>query len=250
MMNNMVCIVAALKEEAAGIKGLMTVDGSPRLGSARAFTGSWQGRAVLLLLSGMGKQRARAALSLACERFPLSAVVSIGYAGGLCPELREADLVLADKVFASGGAPENPQPLQTSAALLERAAALCPNIPSHRGGLLTVDAAVCKPAEKRALGNRYPVLAVDMETAGLLSVALEHRLPFLSVRCITDTVDQELVDFSSCVEASGEVSKLKAGWHVLTHPGILPKVHELRDHCRKATHHLTRFVAEFLPVSS
>ncbi|MFQ5671865.1 MAG: hypothetical protein ACE5G9_02130 [Nitrospinales bacterium] len=249
MMSKMLCIVAALKEEAVGIKGLMTIDDSPPLSPGRAFTGSCRGRAVLLLLSGMGKQRAGEALTLACERFPLSAVVSIGYAGGLCPTLQEADLVFADKVFESAAAPENQQSLQTSETLLERAVTLCPDIPSHRGGLLTVDEAVCKPEEKRDLGNRYPVLAVDMETAGLLTVALKHGLPFLSVRAITDTVDQELVDFSSCVEESGEISRLKAGWHILTHPGTLPRVRELRGHCRKATQHLTRFVSEFLPFA-
>ena len=61
--------------------------------------------------------------------------------------------------------------------------------------------------------------------------------------------DQELVNFSSYVDETGEVSKLKAGWHILTHPATIPKIRDLRDHCRTATFNLTYFVAEFLRLA-
>ena len=131
-------------------------------------------------------------------------------------------------------------------ALVDRAMTLCSNIQYHYGGLLTVDNPVCKPEEKRALGIRYPILAVDMETAGILPVAMENNLPFLSVRAVTDTVEQELVNFSSCVNKTGQVSKFKAGWHIFIHPSTISKICSLREHCRTATYNLTYFLAEFL----
>ncbi|MEC7641042.1 MAG: hypothetical protein VYC17_02700 [Nitrospinota bacterium] len=252
-MSKSICIIGALKDEVAAIKGQMLIEDSVRLGSTHALKGSWHGQPLILLRSGMGKHRARDALFQAQDRFPLSIVISIGFAGGVRPGLREGDLVFADTVFDSCAASENlpsRQPLPAlDKTLVDRAMMLCPNIQSHRGGLLTVDKAVCKPEEKRALGNRYPILAVDMETAGLLPVAMENHLPFLSVRAVTDTVDQELVNFSSYVDETGEVSKLKAGWHILTHPATIPKIRDLRDHCRTATFNLTYFVAEFLRLA-
>jgi len=251
MMSKSICVIGALKDEIAEVKGRMSVEDSVRLGSAHAFKGSWHGQSLLLLRSGMGKPRARDALLQAMARFPLSMVISIGYAGGLRPGLREGELVIADTIFDSHTESGNlPPPLPAlDKTLVDRAMALCPDIPSHRGGLLTVDEAVCKPEEKQALGNRYPVLAIDMETAGLLPVAMQNHLPFLSVRAITDTVEQELINFSSCATESGEISKIKAGWHILTHPGTIPKIRKLHGHCQKATQNLTRFVAEFLRLA-
>lgn len=251
-MDKTICIIGALKEEISGIKGQMAVADSLRFGRAQAFSGSWQGKKTLLLLSGIGKLRARDALSEACARFSLSMVISIGFAGGLHPDLREGDLVIADRIYDGDKVAADSQTvwsLGISETLIDKVIAKCPGTPSHRGGLLTVDEAVCKPEEKRDLGNRYPVIAVDMETAGLFASAREKHLPFLSVRSITDTVDHELVNFASCVDATGEISRIKAGWHILTHPASIPKIRELRGHCRTATHSLTHFVAEFLRLA-
>lgn len=250
MMSEVICILAALKEEIAGIKGQMTITESLRLKSAHALSGTWQGKEVLVLLSGIGKYRAAEALSMASSRFPLSTVISIGYAGGLHADLKEGDLVLANRVFDSDmvvaqsqQAPSSGMPLDK--VFIDRLAGKFPG-PTYHGGLLTMDAAVCKPEEKKALGTRYPVIAVDMETAGILPLAQEKQLSILSVRAITDTVDHELVNFSSCMDATGEISRVKAGWHILTHPATLPKIRALRDHCRLATYNLTQFVAHCL----
>ena len=145
------------------------------------------------------------------------------------------------------------EPCQTDARWVdtqwvEQAMRVAPEIKLRRGGLLTVDKAVLTPDGKRALASRHEVVAVDMETAALLKLADEKRLPFLSLRSITDTVDHELVDFSPCYDETGSVSKFKAGWYVLTHPEIIPKVRALRDSSRKATQNLTRFLEKLLTL--
>lgn len=254
MMNKTICIIGALKEEIAEIKERMVVEDSMRLGSAVAFSGFWKGKRVLLLLSGIGKYRAQNALSNACVKFSLSTVISIGYAGGLDPDLREGDLVIANRVFDSDVVSMGLQSAKVfeicfDETLINQVLEKCPESKSHRGGLITLNEAICEPEKKRDLGNRFPVVAVDMETAGLLSLAVENQLSFLSVRSITDTVDHELVSFANCVDETGKISTVKVGWHILTHLGTVPKIRKLRDHCRKATHNLTHFVEEFLRLA-
>ncbi|MDH5764014.1 MAG: hypothetical protein OEZ51_13665, partial [Nitrospinota bacterium] len=115
-----------------------------------------------------------------------------------------------------------------------------------RGTLLTVDEVVATPLEKKSLKEQYGAVAVDMETYALAEDARTRHLPFVSVRCITDTADQELIDCSHLVAEDGDVSKLKAGWHILTHPGDLKGMIDLGKNAKQATANLTVYVSQWI----
>jgi len=68
----------------------------------------------------------------------------------------------------------------------------------------------------------------------------------LSVRVISDGIDQELLDSSSFLGSDGEISTLKAGWYVLTHPGSLKSALSLRAQTQFATQILTKFLSDLL----
>jgi adenosylhomocysteine nucleosidase len=63
------------------------------------------------------------------------------------------------------------------------------------------------------------------------------------VRAISDSVEQEVLDSSSFLGGDGEISKLKAGWYVLTHPGSIASALSLRSQTQQATRNLTEFVS-------
>ena len=246
-----ICIIGAIGEEIAGVKQRMKIERSLALGHARVFIGHWQGADLLLVRSGVGRTRARQALAQVCDGHTVGLILSIGYAGGLDSSLNVGDLVIADKAFdhASGSADKkNLREQIISPALVDQAMTLsCSDATVVvRGGLLTVDRVVSDPDAKKRLGSRYPVQAVDMETTELAREAAARNIPFLSIRSITDTVNQQLLDCAHLVKADGEVSKLKAGWHVLTHPGDLKNMVALRGHAQKATARLTEFLMLYL----
>ena len=62
----------------------------------------------------------------------------------------------------------------------------------HVGPLLTIDRVAFKTQHKRQLGQQHGALAVDMETLGVAEVCRRERQRFLSVRVISDGVDDEL----------------------------------------------------------
>ncbi len=246
-----ICIIGAIGEEIAGIKQRMQIEQSLALGHARVFIGRWQGVDLLLVRSGVGRARARQALAQVCDSHAVGFILSIGYAGGLDPSLNVGDLVIADKVFDHPSDATDEKSLRgeiISTALVSQAMALPRPADTVvvRGALLTVDRVVPDPAAKKELGSRYPVQAVDMETTELAREAAARNIPFLSIRSITDTVNQQLLDCAHLVKADGEVSKLKAGWHVLTHPGDLKNMVALRGHAQKATARLTEFLMLYL----
>jgi adenosylhomocysteine nucleosidase len=85
-----------------------------------------------------------------------------------------------------------------------------------------------------------------METSAIAKVAEEKDVPLLSLRVISDRLDQELLDSSSFLGSDGEISTLKAGWYVLSHPGSIKSALSLRSQTQIATQALTKFLFDLL----
>ena len=233
-MKKRIAIIGAIKDEIAGVKKEMRITDTLRWQTGNAFAGEWRGTAIVLVRSGMGQDRARQALVELAERFSLERVFSIGYAGALDPALQVGDLIIADKVVYY-------ETLKSYSLDQELA---IPEV--RRGTLLTVDEVAATPLAKQTLREKYSAVAVDMETYGLAEEARARDLPFVSVRAVTDTADQELIDCSYLVAEDGDVSKLKAGWHILTHPGDLKGMIDLGKNAKMATANLTEFLGRIL----
>jgi len=235
-MEKCIAVIGAIKDEIAGIKKEIRITDTLRWPTGNAFAGTWRGVPIVLVRSGMGCDRARRALAEIAERYDLKEIISIGYAGALDPALKVGDVVVADQVVYY----ETMKSYSLDGELLG-------TMPEVRGGtLLTVDSVVATPPEKKALREKYSAVAVDMETFALAEETQARNLPFASVRAITDTAEQELIDCSHLVEADGDVSKLKAGWHILTHPGDLKAMIDLGQHAKTATASLTEFVFQLI----
>lgn len=235
-MGKRIAIIGAIKDEIAGIKNQMRIDDTLRWQTGNAFAGEWREKLVVLVRSGIGCNSAKDALAEIAGKYELECVVSIGYAGALDPDLQVGELVVADQVVYYETSKSYP--------LDEELISTMPK--ARRGTLLTVDEVVATPPAKKALREKYSAVAVDMETSALAEEAQSRHLPLASVRAITDTADQELIDCSHLVAEDGDVSKLKAGWHILTHPGDLKGMIDLGKHAKLATANLTRFVSQWI----
>jgi adenosylhomocysteine nucleosidase len=237
-MEKRIAIIGAIKDEIAGIKNQMQITDTLRWPTGNAFAGTWQGVPIVLVRSGMGRDRARRALAEITGKYDLECVISIGYAGALDPVLQVGDLVAADQVVY--------YETLKSYSLDEKFLSTMPE--ARRGTLLTVNEVVATPPEKKALREKFSAVAVDMETSALAEEAQARNLAFASVRAITDTANQELIDCSHLVAEDGDVSKLKAGWHILTHPGDLKGMIELGQHAKLATVNLTVFLKRYFEL--
>jgi adenosylhomocysteine nucleosidase len=243
-MNDCIAIFGAVKEEIAGIKQAMNISDRVRLGKSDAWPGKWGKQSLVLVRSGVGKQRAEDSAIQVIDRFKPKVLISIGYAGAVQPGLNVGDLMIADSILEENESRKYvPDPIW-----LDRSR----NIPCTDstkavvGGLLTVNKVIHGPIEKERLGEKYNVQAVEMETSAIARIAEDKALPFLSVRVISDRMDQELLDSSSFLGSDGEISTLKAGWYVLTHPSSLKNALSLRTQTQFATQTMTRFLSDLL----
>ena len=243
-MKDCIAIVGAVKEEIAGIKQAMNISDHVRLGKSSAWPGKWVKQNIVLVRSGVGRQRAEDATLQVIDHFKPGCLISIGYAGAVQPELNVGDLVIADTIIEENEKGE----YAPDSTWLNRAKEIsCSNgVKTIVGGLLTVDNVIHDCPSKQELGEKFNVQAVEMETSAIAKVAEEKGVPLLSLRVISDRLDQELLDSSSFLGSDGEISTLKAGWYVLTHPGSIKSALSLRTQTQIATQSITRFVSDLL----
>ncbi len=254
-MKSRICIIGAIREEVAEIKNRMKMEESHVLESGKLWLGTWEKKSIALLQTGVGRERAEKAFLGMLDRVDPALVISMGYAGGVDPLLNVGDIVLADRVLEFAPHAErdylNTQPtveIDLNSEYLELGSELAfsDGFLVETGGLLTVEEIIYQPKEKRALGIHYPVLAVEMETAALAKLCGSRGIPLVSIRSVTDTVNHELIRIPALEDKSGEASRVKATWYVLTHPVALKPMIELMIHSRTATAHLTKFIGKYI----
>ena len=247
-MNQPIFILGALREEISQIRKLMIVKEQFKARHADVWIGTWEGVGIVLVRTGIGKDCALIAMKEVLKRTVPALVLSVGYAGALDLSLNVGDLVVADKILEidlgttfSKSYPVNSPKLNSFKGLISQE-----EIKVYKGSLLTVNQVISDSSTKQELGVCHQALAVDMETSSLIAHSIEKQIPFVSVRVISDTMDQSLMNISSLVDEKGEVSKVKAGWYAITHPHIIKNLISLRSQSQKATANLTKILGAFL----
>ena len=147
--------------------------------------GAIQGRRLVLMISGNKPgQTVRGAEALVFGHAP-RLVIAAGFASGLSERLERGDLVVADSIMG------NTRELLTldrtvDRNLLSSTPRLCV------GRLLSFEQPIYRPAEKRSLGAEHGALAIDGQSLAVAKVCRGENIPFLAVRVIVDSVDDEL----------------------------------------------------------
>jgi adenosylhomocysteine nucleosidase len=166
-------------------------------------------------------------------------VVSAGFCGGLDPRLRRHDLVMAERIVdLEGRELDVPKSLDLSALRL-------PGRP-HVGRIVSADALVRRPADKRALGQRCGALAVDLESHAVAEVCRQAGIPCLVLRVVSDAVDDELpVEVAGLARQKTTAARFGAAFaSVWNRPGSLKDMVRLKENALVASDRLAAFVAE------
>ena len=222
-------IVAALHDELASVLDLMPDEHKVLVGGREFWVGHLHGQPVVVVLSGIGKVAAATTATLLIERFGVRRIVFTGVAGGLDPEVRVGDVVVAEQLLqhdldASPIFPRHEVPgygrsrfdtdrtlshqiagavalvLAEAGRFLSRDAVVAFGLQAprlHRGLIVSGDRFVATTAESTALQHELPqALAVEMEGAAFAQVCHDFGVPLAVVRTISDRADDAAhVDF-------------------------------------------------------
>ena len=232
----MIAVVASMDREVSGLRKALQ-EGSPM---------SSQEVPVLIHVTGVGKERALAGVKALLDRpARLNSILSMGFAGALREGLDAGDLVISGRVYdgGMGGVLDcDANLLSIAKGLLESSSALRYFIADS----LTVPRMVCTRAEKTKLARATSAWAVSMEDYWIGTAAIERGIPFLSVRSVLDSSDQDVPPF---VAHLGDMGALKQGLTVaargLTRPWEVPRIAGLSRQVTKAQDSLTAFGLSF-----
>ena len=237
-----VVVLFALGIESSGLKQRLESATPVKLQGRKVTLGKLGDQVVAVVDSGVGRKQAAAATRDIVEIIAPKWIVSAGFAGGLRSQLKRGHVVMADRVCDLNGK-EIPIPLN----LTPEQIAASPGL--HVGRLLTVDKIIRTVEEKRELGETRDALAVDMETLAVAEACQEMKAKMLSVRIISDTVDQPLPrDLEKMMSQKTTAGMLGAAAATLfNRPASAKDMWNLHAMATKASDHLAGFLEGILP---
>lgn len=195
--------------------------------------------------TGVGPQNAdRAIRKIAVER-QIGGLIHIGFAGALAPSLHLGDLVLLESVENAEGS----QSIATGSA--KRIASAIPDeSPWHFGVCLTFDHIIATAGEKHAIAKGRPegeITCVDMESAPVAAFCREQGLPYIGIRAITDTLDEDLpLNLNECRGRDGNIDTMRVMWAAVHHPSAISGLVELRRRSKDCAQALATCVKRIL----
>ncbi len=185
------------------------------------FTGTWKGNRVTIHGSGMGMPSLSIYANELITEFGAKTLIRIGSAGGMQPQVKLRDVVLA-MTSTTLSTPSrgilkelNYAPCADFDLLLAaHAAASKLDCDTHVGGIYSSDVFYDERPDLNEQMTRHGVLAVEMEAAELYILAARHKCRALAVLTISDHLqtgealpsDQRQSSFSDMVEIALEAA--------------------------------------------
>jgi len=232
-----IAIVSAMHEELSALLPLLQGARIERRAGRECHLGELDGRAVVLVLCGIGKVAAATTAAVLLDGMQVHTLLLTGLAGGLGPGVRVGDVVIAHTLLqhdmdASPLFPRYEVPL-TGRSRFAADPAVCAALTAgcrhvlqaphtglarlgiarpqlHAGLVISGDRFIATAAESAALRAALPdALAVEMEGAAVAQVCADFDRPFAVLRTVSDRADDSAhVDFARFIdEVAAEFSR-------------------------------------------
>lgn len=201
-----IAVIGAMEEEVVILRNQLEDKQTEIIANSEFSFGTYGGKDVVLLKSGIGKVNAAMSTTILIERYHPDVIINTGSAGGLNPELNVGDLVISDDVchhdvdatvfgYAYGQVPQMPAAYQADERLIqvaEEAARSLEGIQVKKGRIASGDSFMNDPVRVQMIAEKFPGLqAVEMEAAAIAQVAYQYGLPFVIIRALSDIAGKE-----------------------------------------------------------
>jgi adenosylhomocysteine nucleosidase len=205
--------LVAVPREILPLRRVMQVEAEGWLGEVLLHTGWIGGRPLALAEVLPGPVHAALGAQALVIRHQVDSLISFGSAGALAAGLSPGDLVVGRRAMAHDAGSFLGQRFEPAGVMgrdrhgrigyrrafeadpelvkLALEAAQTLGAGAQVGTIVTGNQVIFATARKRWLRHTFHALAVEMETAAVAQVAVAHRLPWVAVRAISDTADDD-----------------------------------------------------------
>ena len=162
------------------------------------YTGTYKGKRVSVQGSGMGMPSSMIYFHELINDYGVKSIIRVGSAGSYQPQVKLNDVVLAMSASTTSGI-NNSRFINSDYSptadfeLFQKAVdfARSNNIPIKAGNILSSDEFYGDDPEDYKLWAEYGVLCVEMETAGLYTIAAKYNVKALTILTISDSLVTE-----------------------------------------------------------
>jgi len=159
------------------------------------FTGEFEGMPVSVMAHGMGIPSVSIYITELIREYGARQIIRVGSCGTVHPSVRLRDIIIAMAASTDSGVNRMRFAGHDLAAvadfdLLRRAVRTAErhDVRYHVGNIFSADLFYPAQPEIFDLMERYDILGVEMETAGLYTLAAEHRVQALAICTVSDHI--------------------------------------------------------------
>lgn len=202
----MILIIGAMPQEVSALRKRMSNEKEYKIDDILVYEGLIANQKTLIALSGIGKVNAAITATTLVKSLPITSIINIGSAGGLHPEQKIGDVIVASKSqyhdFDIGDNTNIDErfifyPSQkyhnTVLEILDKE-----QIRYHSGLLVAGDQFIKKDSNPfKNIQRMFPkAIAVDMESTAIAAVAQQFKIPFVVLRSLSDVTQEADNDLS------------------------------------------------------
>ncbi len=196
-------IIGALKEEIEAIKSAMQIEDEKDIMGQRYYSGSIEGVKLVLVCASIGKVNATCCAVTLAREYGVDVIVNTGIAGAMAKNLKMLDVVVSTTVkyhdhgdFFANYAPysnefEAEERLINSTLKACEKVALTNGFNYYKGKIVTGDLFVSTTEDKERIVNLHDPMCTEMEGAAIGQVAFMCGLPFVVIRSMSDSADDD-----------------------------------------------------------
>lgn len=201
-----IAVIGAMEQEVELLRNALTNTEVTTIGNSEYTTGTYEGKEVILLKSGIGKVNAAMSTTILLHEFKPDVVINTGSAGGFDETLEVGAVVISDEVrhhdvdvtifgYEIGQMAGMPAAYKSDEKLMDIAKQAVMEVGEHQYGVGLIcsgDVFMNDPARVAEVRKHFPQMkAVEMEAAAVAQVCYQFGTPFVVIRALSDIAGKE-----------------------------------------------------------
>ncbi len=204
---DLIGIIVAMDEEREEIYDLMKDVKIEQVYNLRFLVGTIQEKKCVLVKSGVGKVNAARATQIMLDKYSIKYIINLGAGGSINGLLNVGDVLIARQVVqhdfditafghSKGYITGVGDKIECNGQLINELEQIIQSIPERKyqiriGTIATGDIFCTEPWMKDKIRAKFDADVIDMEGAAIAQVCYLDNIPFMCIRCISDTPNRK-----------------------------------------------------------
>ncbi len=191
-------IIFAMEEELQSLLDLVELKKEKKIYDITFYECTLKEKELVLAESGIGKVNAARATQIMIDKMNVDCIFNIGVAGSLSKDVKVCDMVIGEKLVQhdfditafdhdKGYVPKVGVYVESNSDLVKLAEKIDKN--AHTGIIASGDIFCTDKEMSKKIAKDFLALCVEMEGASIAQVCYLSKIPFLVIRCISDSPD-------------------------------------------------------------